>query len=93
MSSSRALDSCCVFRHDRTRGRSGSSREPRIVGRLADGIALRGGGGCSSGRLTVFCLIGTNPPNSADEGIRLVVPGIINFNKVVSGENVYVRLD
>lgn len=45
------------------------------------------------GILTVFCLIGPNPPNSADEGITLVVPGIINFNAVVSGENVYMRLD
>jgi hypothetical protein len=45
------------------------------------------------GILTVFCLIGPNPPNSASEGITLVVPGIINFNKVVSGENVYIRSD
>ena len=44
------------------------------------------------GILTVFCLIGPNPPNSASEGITLVVPGIINFNKVVTGENVYVRM-
>jgi len=45
----------------------------------------------TDGILTVFCLIGPNPPNSADEGVTLVVPGIINFNKVVSGENVYIR--
>ncbi len=45
------------------------------------------------GILTVFCLIGTNVPHSAAEGIKLVVPGIINFNDVVTGENVYVRLD
>ena len=45
------------------------------------------------GILTVFCLIGPNPPNSASEGITLVVPGIINFNKVATGEKVYVRLD
>ncbi len=34
-----------------------------------------------------------NPPNRADEGVTLVVPGIINFKKVVSGENVYIRAD
>jgi hypothetical protein len=45
--------------------------------------------------LTVFCIIGPNPPNSHDdpsgEGITLVVPGIINFNKIVSGDNVYIQ--
>ena len=45
--------------------------------------------------LTLFCIIGPNPPNSHDdpsgEGITLVVPGIINFNKIVEGMNVYVR--
>jgi len=46
----------------------------------------------ADGILTIFCLIGPNPPNSADEGVTLVVPGIINFNKVVSGDNFYQRL-
>jgi hypothetical protein len=45
--------------------------------------------------LTVFCIIGPNPPNSHDdesgEGITLVVPGVINFNKLVSGMNVYIQ--
>lgn len=45
--------------------------------------------------LTVFCIIGPNPPNSHDdpseEGVTLVVPGFINFNDVVGGENVYIR--
>jgi len=45
------------------------------------------------GILTVFCVIGPNPPNSASEGITLVVPGVINFNQVVGGDNVYVRVD
>jgi hypothetical protein len=48
------------------------------------------------GTLTVFCIIGPNPPNSHDdptgEGIHLVVPGIANFNKIVSGMNHYIRL-
>jgi hypothetical protein len=43
-----------------------------------------------SGMLTIYCLIG-EPPTSAEEGIRLVVPGVLNFNKVVSGENVYIK--
>jgi hypothetical protein len=42
------------------------------------------------GQLTIYCLIGA-PPASAEEGIRLVVPGIINFNDVVTGENVYIK--
>ena len=45
--------------------------------------------------LTLFCIIGPNPPNSHDdpsgEGIHLVVPGIINFNKIVEGMNVYMQ--
>jgi hypothetical protein len=45
------------------------------------------------GILTVFCVIGPNPPNSASEGITLVVPGVVNFNQVLGGDNVYVRVD
>lgn len=41
-------------------------------------------------QLTIYCLIGA-PPASAAEGIRLVVPGVNNFNKVVEGENVYFK--
>ena len=45
--------------------------------------------------LTVFCIIGPNPPTSHDdpseEGVTLVVPGVINFNKIVGGMNVYIR--
>ena len=45
--------------------------------------------------LTIFCIIGPNPPNSHDdpsgEGITLVVPGIANFNKIVEGMNLYVQ--
>ena len=45
--------------------------------------------------LTVFCIIGPNPPNSHDdesgEGITLVVPGVVNFNKVVTGMNIYIQ--
>jgi len=42
------------------------------------------------GRVTVYCLIGY-PPASAEEGVRVVVPGIANFNKQVSGMNVYIK--
>lgn len=47
------------------------------------------------GILTVFCIIGENPPNNHDdptgEGITLVVPGALNFNTIVSGMNVYIQ--
>ena len=46
--------------------------------------------------LTIFCIIGPNPPNSHDdpsgEGINLVVPGIINFNQIVFGMNHYRQM-
>ena len=42
------------------------------------------------GVLWVFCLIG-NPPSSAKEGARLDIIGVNNFNKIVSGGNVYVK--
>ena len=43
-----------------------------------------------AGILWVFCLIG-NPPPSAGEGARLDIIGVNNFNKIVSGGNVYVK--
>src|SRR5437762_6964545 len=47
--------------------------------------------------LTIFCIIGPNPPNSHDdptgEGITLVVPGIVNFNEIVFGMNHYEQLN
>jgi hypothetical protein len=44
-------------------------------------------------RLTVYCVIGAKRPSSAEEGVRLVVPGHINFNDVTGGDNVYIRID
>src|SRR6266852_1015302 len=43
------------------------------------------------GILEIECALGT-PPGGAEEGVRLLVQGIINFNKSVheSGENVFV---
>jgi hypothetical protein len=47
------------------------------------------------GELTVFCIVGPQAPTSHDdpteEGVRLVVPGILNFNKIVSGMNIYIQ--
>jgi hypothetical protein len=50
------------------------------------------------GLITVFCVIGPqappthdNPTEPGEEGVRVVVPGIANFNKIVSGMNHYVR--
>jgi hypothetical protein len=47
--------------------------------------------------LTVFCVIGPNPPNSIissgdrSEGATLSVPGIINFNHTAGGDNVIIQ--
>jgi hypothetical protein len=50
------------------------------------------------GIITVFCVIGAkappphdNPMEPGEEGMTAVVPGVANFNKIVSGMNVYVR--
>ena len=42
------------------------------------------------GVLWVFCLIG-NPPTSAEEGARLDIIGVNNFNRIVSGGNFYLK--
>ena len=50
------------------------------------------------GIITVFCVIGPqappphdNPTQPGEEGMTAGVPGIANFNKIVSGMNVYVQ--
>ncbi len=43
--------------------------------------------------LTVFCLIGDHVPQRNGRHHARCPPGIINFNKVVTGENVYIRTD
>ncbi len=40
--------------------------------------------------LTVYCLLG-HPPNGSHEGIRLNVQDVINFNKQVSGDTVFMQ--
>jgi hypothetical protein len=59
-------------------------------GRVVLDVTLSTPLGSLPGQLTIYCLIGAPPP-SASEGIRLVVPGVINFNKVVGGENIYIK--
>ena len=47
------------------------------------------------GILTIFCIVGPQTPtphsDPSGEGIHLVVPGHANFNKIVSGMNIYIR--
>jgi hypothetical protein len=47
------------------------------------------------GIMNVICVIGPNPPDSIlgprTEGVTLNVPGIINFNHSVGGENIYIQ--
>jgi hypothetical protein len=47
------------------------------------------------GNLTIFCVIGPNPPNSINgplgEGATLSVPGIINFNHSAGGDNFIIQ--
>jgi hypothetical protein len=50
------------------------------------------------GIITVFCVIGPqappthdNPTQPGEEGVTVVVPGIANFNEIVSGMNRYVQ--
>jgi hypothetical protein len=43
------------------------------------------------GILSVFCVIGNKRPSSVEEGVRVVVPGHVNFNEVTGGMNVYIQ--
>ena len=60
-------------------------------GRALVSVHLTAGALEADGLLTVDCLIGS-PPAGANEGVGLVVFGIINFNKEVSGETLFVLL-
>lgn len=61
-------------------------------GRALIAVHLVGAGGTVEldGTLTVDCLIGT-PPAGANEGVTLNVKDLINFNKEVEGETLFVR--
>jgi hypothetical protein len=46
--------------------------------------------------MTVICIIGPNPPDSAfganrSEGVMLDIPGVINFNHSAGGDNVIIQ--
>jgi hypothetical protein len=50
------------------------------------------------GIITVFCVVGPqaptphdNPTQPGEEGATAVLPGVANFNKIVSGMNIYIR--
>jgi hypothetical protein len=47
------------------------------------------------GTLTIFCIIGPQTPathaDPSGEGVTLVVDDVLNFNKIVSGMNVYIK--
>ena len=64
-------------------------------GKLMLRVQLTSESGQFEGILSVFCIIGPNPPNSHDdesgEGARLDIIGVNNFNKIVSGGNVYIK--
>jgi len=51
--------------------------------------------GTFDGVLTIFCIVGPEAPashNTPDgEGATLDIPGVINFNHTVHGNNIYVR--
>jgi hypothetical protein len=59
-------------------------------GRVSLDVTFTGPAGSFPGRITIFCVIGSPPP-SVEEGVHVVVPGVDNFNKQVSGMNVYVK--
>ena len=70
---------------------------PAVPAELEGGRALirihlspKAGGAGFDAILQIDCLLG-NPPPGAFEGIRLDVQGVINFNKAVSGETVFIR--
>jgi hypothetical protein len=59
-------------------------------------VVLTAGASQFDGILTVFCIIGPNPPNSHDdlseEGVTLNIISLINFNQVApGGANIYIR--
>jgi hypothetical protein len=77
----------------------GATLPPNLCGgRLSLDVTFTAPDGSVPGRITVFCVIGPqappthdNPTEAGEEGVTAVVPGIDNFNKQVSGMNVYVQ--
>jgi hypothetical protein len=89
---------CGVVDFDGPGGAPPVTIPPNICGGVVKvGVVLTAGGQQLEGILTIFCIVGENPPNShdelAEEGITLNIPGVINFNKVeFTGTNNFVQL-
>jgi hypothetical protein len=68
-------------------------------GRVEMSVMLATPLGQLPGILTVFCVIGPNPPNSIisngdrSEGATLNIPGHINFNHSAGGDNVIIQIN
>jgi hypothetical protein len=66
-------------------------------GKVKVRVTLTTPGGTLSGTMTVICIIGPNPPDSAfneadrSEGAMLDIPGVINFNHTAGGDNVIIQ--
>jgi hypothetical protein len=64
-------------------------------GKVKMGVMLTTSLGEVPGTLTIFCIIGPNPPNSINgplgEGATLNVPGIANFNHSAGGDNFIIQ--
>ena len=64
-------------------------------GKVKYSVVLTTPHGQLSGTMTVICIIGPNPPESAfgprSEGVMLDVPGVINFNHSAGGDNIIVQ--
>jgi hypothetical protein len=64
-------------------------------GALKMRVLLTAGSNQFEGVLTVFCIVGPQTPESHDEppeeGVTLNVADVINFNKIVTGMNIYIR--
>jgi hypothetical protein len=56
-----------------------------------DGHAASGGKEEFDGVLTITCLVGDRVPPGAQELDALKIPGVIDFNRPVSGENLFVK--
>lgn len=64
-------------------------------GALKFGVVLSTAASDLDGIMTIFCIVGPKAPASHDqpsgEGVTLVVPGVVNFNHTVGGENIYIQ--
>jgi hypothetical protein len=73
---------------------TGATLPPNFCGgRVEIRISIATPSGPVAGILTVVCLITDDGqlPTQAEEGIRLVIPGVINFNKSEGGLNNYQK--